>query len=205
MGKHSRPEEQAAQFCRRSSLCVFLMQQKMASLDVHVVANILCLVLANFAPSESTMLGAHIKMLGSQLFCVRVYLHHNLVQAGDQLCWMINIIQRIHDFSSLKNVYCCCHWWCSCFGKVKTARREADGDLGVVPGELCRLSMPCFLLVCAFQLKPLQSGHLCSVECFRCCKLFPESHSSCNHVIRASHKVAVLILSHHCCKINGKI
>ena len=59
MGKLSRPEEQAAHFCRRSNLCVLLMQRKMASLDVHVVANILCLVLANLAVSESTMLGAH--------------------------------------------------------------------------------------------------------------------------------------------------
>ncbi len=57
----------------------------MDSLDVHVVANILCLVLAGFAVSESTMLGAHIKMMGFQLFCMRVYLHHNVVQAGDQL------------------------------------------------------------------------------------------------------------------------
>ena len=85
MGKHSGPEEQAAQFCRRSNLCVFLVQQKMASLDVHVVANILCLVLANLAVIESTMLGAHIKMMGFQLFCVHVYLHHNVVQAGVQL------------------------------------------------------------------------------------------------------------------------
>lgn len=81
MSKHSRPEEQAAQFCRRSNLCVFLMQRKMASLDVHVVANILCLVLANLAVSASTMLGAHIK----KMFCVRVYLHHDVVQAGVQL------------------------------------------------------------------------------------------------------------------------
>ena len=85
MGKHSRPELQAVQFCRRSNLCVLLMQRKMASLDVHVVANILCLVLANLAVSESTMLGAHIKMMGFQMFCVRVYLHHNVVQAGVQL------------------------------------------------------------------------------------------------------------------------
>ncbi len=83
MGKHRMPEEQAAQVCRRSNLCVFLMQQKMASLDVHVVANILCLVLANLAVSESTMLGAHIKLMGFQMFCVRV--HHNVVQAGVQL------------------------------------------------------------------------------------------------------------------------
>ena len=61
------------------------MQRKMASLDVHVVANILCLVLANLAVSESTMLGAHIKMMGFQMFCVRVSLHHNVVQAGVQL------------------------------------------------------------------------------------------------------------------------
>ncbi len=54
--QHSRPVELAAQF---SNQCFFLLQHKLASLDVKVVANILYLGFAGVVVAGTAMPGVH--------------------------------------------------------------------------------------------------------------------------------------------------
>lgn len=77
--QHSRPVELAAQF---SNQCFFLLQHKLASLDVNVVANILYLGFAGVVVAGTAMPGVHHR--GDALPAV---LHASVVAAQCCLSW----------------------------------------------------------------------------------------------------------------------